>query len=1154
MTGNSFSRAAESPLLQPAAPRDASWRPLLPWLGAAAALILALAALAVWLARERQLGVESVRLEAVAALRAQQVTGWVDDRRAQLQFLARTPLWPELLLRWQDQGDDAARERLLERTRDYAKGYRYSEVSLIDAAGHVLALTEATPPALTAATRDAVRRAVASGQPAMSELHRQAGDAPELRLDFVVPMAAPTVRGAASRWLVVVRLDPRLDLLPMLDAWPDSRAPVATQLVQRSGDMLLGANAQDPVPLSRPGLLAGQVVRGELAPGVAHFADDFAGRAVFGVVRPVQGTPWWLVSRVQRDDVMAPVWDSARWAALLALVGLTATAGGANMLRQRQTLRRVLTERDQQAQRVRALSLVEALANSSPDAISAKDPDGRYIIFNPAACRLTGRAAADVIGRRDSELFDAASAALFAAHDAQAQALGRAMQFEEHLSGPQGERALQVVRGPLPYGDGPGVGSFAVARDVTETRRIEVELEQHRQRIDDLVQVRSTVGTADAVSAPGRSEAFAPRMSALITRRAPGRVAYWDAQMCCRYVNDVYCEWFGLRREDLIGRSIDEIFDADFVAERADRVRRALAGEPQQFEREETSADGRRATTWVHYIPDGAAGEVRGLFVLTTDITPMKRAQQRQREVIDELAAARQAAESANVAKSVFLANMSHEIRTPLSTILGLTHLLQGEQPSPAQAVRLSGIDDAASHLLQVVDDILDLTKIEAGRVVIEHVPFSLDALLQRSVAMVAPKARARGLELVIAREPAPDALRGDPTRLSQAIVNLLGNAVKFTPAGHVTLHCRLLSVQAERVQLRFEVEDSGVGIESDKQPLLFQAFSQADSSTSRRFGGTGLGLAITRRLAGLMGGEVGLASEFGRGSRFWFSAWLGVEAPAVVPGLHHALGGRSVVLLASRPATAAALEQTLRALGMPCRRAATADDAGRLIAEQRPDVLLLDPAGAEPTALHALSARWPRLPTVWLLDDPGARAAADMPPAWVALPTPVTASALSAALEAVLGLAPRVAAAAARPAASTAAELRAQHAGARILLAEDNAINAEVSVALLSAAGLVVDAVANGKLAVERVRSGRYDLVLMDMQMPEMDGLTATRAIRALPQAPSLPIVAMTANAFGEDRAACLAAGMNDFLSKPVETTRLYAMLQQWLPRRTPG
>jgi two-component system, sensor histidine kinase and response regulator len=322
MTGSECRRAGASSLSEPAAPHDASWRPLLPWLGAAAALIMALAALAVWLARERQIGLESARLEAVAAVQAQQVTRWVDDHRGQFQFLARTPLWPELLLRWQDQGDDAARERLLERTRDYAKGYRYAAVSVIDAAGHVLPLADATPPALTAATRDAVRRAAATGQPAMSELHHALGDASELRLDFVVPMAAPGVRGASARWLVVVQLDPRLDLLPMLAAWPDSRAPAATQLVQRSGDMLVGPTAQNPVPLSRPGLLAGQVVRGELAPGVAHFADDLDGSAVLGVVRPVPGTPWWLVSRVQREDVMAPVWDSARWAALLSLVGL----------------------------------------------------------------------------------------------------------------------------------------------------------------------------------------------------------------------------------------------------------------------------------------------------------------------------------------------------------------------------------------------------------------------------------------------------------------------------------------------------------------------------------------------------------------------------------------------------------------------------------------------------------------------------------------------------------------------------------------------------------------------------------------------------------------------------------------------------------------
>jgi two-component system, sensor histidine kinase and response regulator len=1135
VTGNDFSRATTSLPTPANTTPEAPWRPLLPWLAAAMALILTLAALAIWLTRERQLSLEAARLEAVAGLRAQQVTAWVDDRRAQFQFLARTPLWPELLERWQDHADDAARERLLERTRDYAKGHGFASLAIIDSSGTVLPLAEGTPQRAAEPIREAARRALANRQPAMTEIYRESNTSVESRLDFVVPMTAPTVPGAASRWLIVVQVNPRTDLLPMLASWPDSRAPVVTLLVQRSGDMLVGPNLQNPVPLSHPGLLAGKVIRGEAAPGVALFADDFAGRPVFGVVRAVAGTPWWLVSRVQSDDVMAPVWDTARWVALLAVLGLTAVAGGANMLRQRQTLRRIVDERDQQAQRLRALALVEGLAHSSPDAIFAKDRDGRYVVFNPAASRLAGRPAHEVIGQRDRDVFDTETAALFESHEALVGHAGRALTFEEQLNGPHGKRALQVVRGPL--NSDTGGGSFGVARDVTESRRIEVELEQHRQRIDDLVQTRSAIGVPESVST-------------LITNRAPGRVAYWDAEMRCRYVNDVYCDWFGHRREDVIGRTIDEIYEAGFVAERADRVRRALAGEAQQFEREETSADGRHATTWVHYIPDGVPGDVRGLFVLTTDITPMKLAQERQREVIDELAASRRAAESANVAKSAFLANMSHEIRTPLSAILGLTTLLQGEQPSPAQTQRLRGIDDAASHLLQVVDDILDLTKIEAGRTVLEDVPFSLDTLLQRSFSLVAPKARAHGLEMVIARQPAPDALRGDPTRLSQALVNLLSNAVKFTPAGHVTLHCRLLDSVAGRVQLRFEVEDSGVGIEAEKQGLLFEAFSQADSSTSRRFGGTGLGLAITRKLAGLMDGDVGLASEFGRGSRFWFSAWLGVETAAMVPALRPGLAAHAVLLVTPRPATSAALEQALRAFGMPCRAAATLEEAERQIAGQRPAVVVIDSELSGLPDVPSLLSRWPGLPLVVLQDDLGAWPFAEAPPSIVPLAKPATATALAAALETVLGLAPRQAAAA-PPAEATSHGLRAMHAGARILLAEDNPVNAEVSMALLAQAGLVVDAVTTGTRAVEQVRSTRYDLVLMDMQMPEMDGLQATRAIRALPQGHALPIVAMTANAFGEDRVACLAAGMNDFLSKPVETARLYTMLQHWLPQR---
>ena len=560
---------------------------------------------------------------------------------------------------------------------------------------------------------------------------------------------------------------------------------------------------------------------------------------------------------------------------------------------------------------------------------------------------------------------------------------------------------------------------------------------------DELETLHVVATTAWRLIQRGRLEERLRKLS-LAVEQSPESIVITDASGTIEYVNEAFTAMSGFTRDEVLGRG-PTLFRAEDDASR--ELERALSeGRSWRGRLQNRRKDGREYLVFAKVSPihqlDGRITHHVALEEDITEKTRLGRELDRHRHHLEELVAtrtaeladARELAEQANRAKSAFLANMSHEIRTPLNAILGLTHLLRREETNETQLARLGRVHAAGVHLLAVINDILDLSKIEAGRLELERVPCDARALVDEAASIVSVQAAAKHLDVRVEHDPRIGPFLGDPTRIRQALVNYAGNAVKFTERGEVSIRSELVEERVDgecgepqdgehgarrgTMTLRFVVEDTGSGMDAATQARLFRSFEQADSSSTRRHGGTGLGLAITRKLAESMGGSVGVWSEPGRGSRFWIT--------------------------------------------FPAER--------------------IDP------------------------------------PAVVA---PISA-------------------APARP---------ARGPGRRVLVVEDNAINQEVARELLESLGYSVAVACDGEDALELARREQFGLVLMDLQMPRMDGLDATRAIRTLPGWEHVPILAMTASTFAEDRAACEAAGMTDFLSKPVDPAALEAVLRRWLP-----
>jgi PAS domain S-box-containing protein len=769
-----------------------------------------------------------------------------------------------------------------------------------------------------------------------------------------------------------------------------------------------------------------------------------------------------------------------------------------------------------------AQAAYQSLADHLPLSFLVKDLQGRRIFANRRYCEEHGVELSQVLGKTDFDLFPEEMARKFAADDQRVIRTGEVLHdVEESLVFDGASRIIDRGKTPLRDADGNIVGVQVLFWDVTEDVTARQALRASEAHYQSLVE------------------------------SLPLSVFRKDAAYRLVFGNQKFCETIGMPLETFQGKTDFELFPKDLAEKyRRDDVRIAETGQVIEDIEEILHPDGQRfyIQTLKGPVRD-AEGQVIGIQGMFWDVTDRKRAE-------EALHRAKAAADAANKAKSDFLANMSHEIRTPMNAVIGMTELLLDTPLTGTQREYLAIVQESGEALLTLINDVLDFSKIEAGKFELDPSVFDLPETLGDTMKSLAVRAARQGLELAFEVDSdVPVMLEGDYARLRQVIINLVGNAIKFTQKGEVVLTVRRESGDAQNAVLRFSVKDTGIGIPIDKRDIIFEEFRQADSSTTRTYGGTGLGLAISSRLIGLMGGRIWVESELGQGSIFHFTTRFVVRDDVVRPPRQQTefLAETPILIVDDNATNRRILSEMLTNWGMRPTLAATARDGLQLLREAHarrdPFRLVLSDVNM-PDVSGFTFAEWVRAepdvantPIIMLTSSgrDGDAERRDQLKIAARLMKPVKQSELFDAIVTTLGVTMTEPTVPPSPSAESAWSIRPL----KILLAEDNLANQKLACGVLGKQGHQVTVAGSGRAAVDAWQSQAFDLILMDVQMPELDGFEATQLIRQLEstsvgRGTHIPIIAMTAHAMKGDRERCLESGMDDYLSKPIRSQQI--------------